>query len=150
MLKLALITRAVRSQQGLSLWGSRGLSLISPRLLITGGSPGHKGISVHFTDKDLIFLGHFSCHWIIAIDWPVQKKIFLPPKCSQVGCGTLELEIPILTQAVCSRCLCTQTKPIKPNWTRTSPVRSHTPNETKGKDSPRNQKQSGKSAHKRW
>ena len=28
--------------------GSRGLSLISPRLLITGRSPGHKGTSVHF------------------------------------------------------------------------------------------------------
>ena len=48
VLNLALTTRADWSQQGLSLWGSRGLSLISPRLLITGGSPGHKGTSVHF------------------------------------------------------------------------------------------------------
>ena len=48
VLNLALISRADYPQQGLSLWGSRGLSLISPRLLITGESPGHKGTSVHF------------------------------------------------------------------------------------------------------
>ena len=42
------MTWADWSQQGLSLWGSRGLSLISPKLLITGGRPGHKGTSVHF------------------------------------------------------------------------------------------------------
>ena len=48
VLNLALITKADWSQQGISLWGSRGLSLISPRLLIIGRSPGHKGTSVHF------------------------------------------------------------------------------------------------------
>ena len=48
VLNLALITRADWSQQGSSLWRSRGLSLVRPRLLITGGSPGHKGSSGHF------------------------------------------------------------------------------------------------------
>ena len=48
MFNLALITRVDWSQQGLSLWGSRGLSLISPWLLIIGTSPGLKETSVHF------------------------------------------------------------------------------------------------------
>ena len=67
---------------------------------------------------------------------------------SQVECGTLKLAIPILTHAVCTRCLCTQTKPTKPNLTRTSPAKNPTPDETKVKEMPRNQKPSGKSAPK--
>ena len=53
------------------------------------------------------------------------------PRGSQVGCGNLEWAIHILARTVCTRCLCTQTNPTKPNWTRTSPARSHTPNEMK-------------------
>ena len=64
---------------------------------------------------------------------------------SQVECGTLKLAIPILTHAVCTRCLCTQTKPTKPNLTRTSPAKNPTPDETKVKEMPRNQKPSDKS-----
>ena len=48
LLNLALIIKADWSQQGTSFWGSRGLSLISPRLLNIGRSPGHKGASAHF------------------------------------------------------------------------------------------------------
>ena len=33
------------------------------------------------------------------------------PRRSQVGCGTLEWASHILAQTVCTRCLCTQTKP---------------------------------------
>ena len=143
MLNLVLITRADWSQQGLSLWGNRGLRLISPRLLITKVLVSWirelQSIFLSYANKDLIFLGHFSCHWIIAIDWPV-KKYFFPPRGFQAECGTLEWAIPILAWAVCTRCLCAQTKPTKPKRTRTSPARSHTPNETKGKEMPRNQK----------
>ena len=64
---------------------------------------------------------------------------------SQVECGTLKLAIPILTHAVCTRCLCTQAKPRKPNLTRTSPAKNPTPDETKVKEMPRNQKPSDKS-----
>ena len=80
MLNLVLITRADWSQQGLSLWGNRGLRLISPRLLITRVLVSWirelQSIFLSYVNKDLIFLGHFPCHWIIAIDWPVKKKTF--------------------------------------------------------------------------
>ena len=62
----------------------------------------------------------------------------------------LQWAIPTLAQTVYTRCLCTQTKRTKPNWSRISPARSHTPNETKDKEMPRNQKPSGKSAPKMW
>ena len=29
-------------------------------------------IFLFYVNKDLIFLGHFSCHWTIAIDWPTS------------------------------------------------------------------------------
>ena len=65
------------------------------------------------------------------LDAPIPKELGLP---SLEG-GT-----------VCTRCLCTQIN--KPNWNRTSPARSHTPNEIKSKEMPPNQKPSGKSAPK--
>ena len=43
-----------------------------------------------------------------------------------------------------------QTKLTKPNQTRTSPAGSHTPNQTNGKDMPRNQKPNSKTVPKRW
>ena len=75
------------------------------------------------------------------------------PVGSQVGCGTLEEALAILAQAVCTRCPHTQTKVTKltkPNQTRTSPAGSHTPNQTNGKDMPRNQKPNSKTLPKRW
>ena len=57
-----------------------------------------------------MFLGHFSCHWIIAIHWPASHlKNF--PKGFPGGVGNLEWAIHILAWTVCTRCLCTQTKP---------------------------------------
>ena len=61
---------------------------------------------------------------------------------SQVECGTLKLAIPILTHAVCTRCLCTQTKPTNQTKPEFHQPRV-TPNETKGKEMPRNQKPKG-------
>ena len=58
------------------------------------------------------------------------------PRGSQVGCGNLEWAIHILARTVCTRCLCTQTKPTNQTETRTSPARSHTPNVKKAKRCP--------------
>ena len=150
MLNLALISRADWSQQGFSLeevgvlvWSAPGCWLQEEVLDIRE----LQSIFLSYVNKDLIFLGLFSCMWVMDIDWPV-KNMFFSPRGSQVECGTLEWAIPIWTQAVCTRYLCTQTKPT--NQTRTSPARSHTPNETKGKEMPRNQKPSNTSAPKRW
>ena len=127
MVKLALRTRAGWSQQGLFLWGIGGLSLISLSLLIIEESPGHKGTSVlSRVNIDLIFflsLDH-SCrltgHWNILFQglprWGVE---------TWRKCFSFYLE-------QCTRCLCAQTKPIKPNQTRTSPAGSHTPIQAKG------------------
>ena len=59
-----------------------------------------------------------------------HKNSFFPPRVSQAGCGALEWAIPMLAWAVCTRSVA-RTKPTKPNWIKTSPARSHTPNETK-------------------
>ena len=65
-------------------------------------------IFLSYVNKDLIFLGHFSCHWIIAIGDYLKNF----PKGFPGGCGNLEWAIHILAQTVCTRCLCTQTKPM--------------------------------------
>ena len=146
MLNLALISRADWSQQGFSLeevrvlvWSAPGCWLQEEVLDVRG----LQSIFLSYVNKDLIFLGHFSCMWVMAIDWPVKNMFFFTPRGSQVECGTLEWAIHILAQTVCTRYLCTQTKPT--NRTRTSPARSYTPNETKGEEMPRNQKPNGKS-----
>ena len=87
----------------------------------------------------------------LALDWIL---LWVPriPVSSRDSTTTFHLQwaIPTLVQAVYTRRLCTQTKRTKSNWSRISPARSHTPNETKDKEMPRNQKPSGKSAPKMW
>ena len=114
MLNLALISRADWSQQGFSLeevrvlvWSAPGCWLQEEVLDIRE----LQSIFLSYVNKDLIFLGHFSCMWVMAIDWPVKNMFFFTPRGSQVECGTLEWAIPIWIQAVCTRYLCTQTKP---------------------------------------
>ena len=99
-------------------------------------------IFLSYVNKDLIFLGHFSCHWIIAIDWPIKKKKKFP-RGSQVKCGTLQWVISTLAWTVCTSCLCTQTK--STNQTKPELHQPEVTLQMKQKMT-RNQKTSGKSA----
>ena len=151
MLNLALISRADWSQQGFSLeevrvlvWSAPGCWLQEEVLDIRE----LQSIFLSYVNKDLIFFRPFFLSLDHSYRLTHQIFFFFFPK--GFPDGTLQWAMPILARAVCSRCLCTRTKPTKANQTRTSPARSHTPNETKGKEMPRNQKPSVKSAPKRW
>ena len=95
-------------------------------------------IFLSYVNKDLIFLGHFSCHWMIAIDLPVQKNFFFP-KGFQSGVWKLRVS----TFHVSSSSL----HQLSVHSNQTKP-KLHQPGvelETKGKEMPGNQKPSGKS-----
>ena len=151
MFNLALITRVDWSQQGLSLWGSRGLSLISPWLLIIGTSPGLKETSVHFPIlcqyRSNIFRPFF-----LSLDHSYRLTSHLKnfPKGFLGGVWKLRVSNSHISSNSLYQTSVHSNQTNKPNQTRISPARSHTPNETKGKDMPRNQEPSGKSAPKRW
>ena len=99
------------------------------------GQRGLQSIFLSYVNKDLIF---FLCHWIVAIGWPVIN--FSPPKGFPGGMWNLKgstshFSLHSLYQmSACSN---------QSNKTRNSPAGSHTPNKTKVKVMPRNQKPNG-------
>ena len=153
MLNLALISRADWSQQGFSLeevgvlvWSAPGCWLQEEVLDIRE----LQSIFLSYVDKDLIFLGHFSYHWIIATDWPVKKKTtkFFTPKGFPGGVWNLRVSnshinlSSLYQMSVQSN----QTNKSKPNQNFTGVTL-----QMKQKaEMPRNQKPSNKSAPKRW
>ena len=105
-----------------------------------------QSISLSYVNEDLIFLSYFSCH---SYRLTSQKKIFFffcfskgfPGGVWKLRVRNFHISLTSLYQmSACSK----QTN--KPNQTRTSPARSHTPNETKGKEMPRNLKKKKKVA----
>ena len=64
-------------------------------------------------ERYAIFLGHFSLSLDQSYRLTSHLKVF--PMGSRVGCGTLDEALAILAQAVCIKCLHSQTKVTKPN-----------------------------------